>query len=134
MLNRIVLVGNLTKDPELRYTPANGVAVASFTLAVNRRFSQKKETDFVPIVVWRVQAENCAKYLGKGSMVAVDGRLQIRSYEDREGQKRTIAEVVADSVQFLSPPGGAKEKRADRADNEPPAYDDSMIGEDDVPF
>jgi single-strand DNA-binding protein len=131
MLNRIVLVGNLTKDPELRYTPANGVAVASFTLAVNRRFSQKKETDFVPIVVWRAQAENCAKYLGKGSMVAVDGRLQIRSYEDREGQKRTIAEVVADSVQFLSTPGGAKEKRAD---NEPPAYDDSMIGEDDVPF
>ncbi len=131
MLNRIVLVGNLTKDPELRYTPANGVAVASFTVAVNRRFSQKKETDFIPIVVWRAQAENCAKYLGKGSMVAIDGRLQIRSYEDREGQKRTIAEVVADSVQFLSTTGN-KEKRF--SDDAPPPYDDSMIGEDDVPF
>lgn len=131
MLNRIVLVGNLTKDPELRYTPANGVAVASFTLAVNRRFSQKKETDFVPIVVWRAQAENCAKYLGKGSMVAIDGRLQIRSYEDREGQKRTIAEVVADSVQFLNTTGN-KEKRF--SDDAAPPHDDSMIGEDDVPF
>ncbi|MBS4030410.1 MAG: single-stranded DNA-binding protein [Clostridiales bacterium] len=131
MLNRIVLVGRLTGDPELRYTPANGVAVASFTLAVNRRFGQKKETDFVPIVVWRAQAENCAKYLGKGSLVAVDGRLQIRSYEDREGQKRTIAEVIADSVQFLSSPG-SKDKRA--ASDESPSFDDSMIGEDDVPF
>lgn len=130
MLNRIVLIGRLTKDPELRYTPANGVAVATFTLAVNRRFTQQgqqREADFIPIVVWRAQAENCAKYLGKGSLVAVEGRLQIRSYEDKEGQRRTIAEVVADSVQFLE----SKEKRSF---NEPPAFDDSMIGEDDVPF
>ena len=130
MLNRIVLIGNLTKDPELRYTPANGVAVATFTLAVNRRVAPqggKRETDFVPIVVWRVQAENCAKYLGKGSKVAVEGRLQIRSYEDKEGQRRTVAEVVADNVQFLD----SKEKRSV---DEPPEMDDSMIGEDDVPF
>ncbi|MDW7652372.1 MAG: single-stranded DNA-binding protein [Bacillota bacterium] len=130
MLNRIVLIGRLTKDPELRYTPANGVAVATFTLAVNRRFSQQgqqREADFIPIVVWRTQAENCAKYLGKGSLVAVEGRLQIRSFEDREGQRRTMAEVVADSVQFLD----SKEKRSNQ---EPPAFDDSMIGEDDVPF
>lgn len=129
MLNRIVLIGRLTKDPELRYTPANGVAVATFTLAVDRRFSQgqQRETDFVPIVTWRNQAENCAKYLGKGSLVAVEGRLQIRSYEDREGQRRTIAEVVADSVQFL-------ERRDKRSFDETPAFDDSMIGEDDVPF
>ncbi|EEG76942.1 single-stranded DNA-binding protein [Dethiobacter alkaliphilus] len=130
MLNRIVLIGRLTRDPELRYTPANGVAVASFTLAVNRRFSSQggqKEADFIPIVVWRAQAENCAKYLGKGSLVAVEGRLQIRSYEDREGQKRTATEVVADSVQFLD----TKEKRSFDG---PPAFDDSMIGEDDVPF
>lgn len=130
MLNRIVLIGRLTKDPELKYTPTNGVAVATFTLAVNRRFSQQgqqKETDFIPVVVWRVQAENCAKFLGKGSLVAVEGRLQIRSYEDREGQRRTATEVVADSVQFLD----SKEKRSF---DQSPAVDDSMVGEDDVPF
>ena len=131
MLNRIVLVGRLTKDPELRYTSGNGVAVASFTLAVNRRFTQggKKEADFIPIVVWRAQAENCAKYLGKGSLVAAEGRLQVRSYEDREGQRRYVTEVVAESVQFLD----SKEKRSVNDDG-PPAFDDSMIGEDDVPF
>jgi single-strand DNA-binding protein len=129
MLNRIVLVGRLTKDPELRYTPANGVAVTSFTLAVNRRFKSpgQPDADFVPIVVWKQQAENCAKYLGKGSLVGVDGRLQIRSYEDREGQRRTIAEVVADSVQFLE---SAKDRRG--ADN-PQPFDD-VVGEEDVPF
>ena len=127
MLNRIVLIGRLTRDPELRYTPANGVAVATFTLAVDRRFSKQKETDFIPIVVWRNQAENCAKYLGKGSQVAVEGRLQIRSYEDREGQRRTAAEVVADSVQFL-------DTREKRSDQETPSFDDTMIGDDDVPF
>lgn len=129
MLNHIVLIGRLTKDPELRYTPANGVAVASFTLAVNRRFSQQREADFIPIVVWKAQAENCAKYLGKGSLVAVEGRLQIRSYEDREGQRRTVAEVVAESVQFLD----SKDKRS-HGESSSPAFDDSMIGEDDVPF
>jgi single-strand DNA-binding protein len=130
MLNRIVLVGRLTRDPELRYTPANGVAVASFTLAVNRPFKQQggqREADFIPVVVWRQQAENCAKYLVKGSLAGVDGRLQIRSYEDREGQRRTVAEVVADSVQFL-------ESRERRSGENPPPFDDSLIGDDDVPF
>lgn len=130
MLNRIVLIGRLTKDPELRYTAGSGVAVATFTLAVDRRFSQQgqqKETDFIPIVVWRNVAENCAKFLGKGRLVAVDGRLQIRSYEDKEGQRRTIAEVVAESVQFL-------DKGDKRLPDQPPPFDDSMISEDDVPF
>jgi len=130
VLNRIVLIGRLTKDPELKYTPANGVAVATFTLAVNRRFAQQgqqKETDFIPIVVWRAQAENCAKFLGKGSLVAVEGRLQLRSYEDREGQRRTATEVVADSVQFLD----SKEKRSF---DQTPAFDDSMVGEEEIPF
>lgn len=130
MLNRIVLIGRLTKDPELKYTPANGVAVATFTLAVNRRFAQQgqqKETDFIPIVVWRAQAENCAKFLGKGSLVALEGRLQLRSYEDREGQRRTSTEVVADSVQFLD----SKEKRSF---DQTPAFDNSMIGEEEIPF
>ena len=98
MLNHIVLIGRLTKDPELRYTN-NGTAVASFTLAVNR--FKKDEADFINIVAWKAQAENCAQYLTKGSQVAVEGRLQIRSYEDKEQKRRTVAEVVANSVQFL---------------------------------
>lgn len=130
MLNRVVLIGRLTRDPELRYTPANGVAVATFTLAVNRRFKQQQEADFIPIVVWQQQAENCAKYLGKGSLVAVEGRLQIRSYEDREGQRRTVAEVVADSVQFLESAGA----RGKRMEAEPPGFEDDFISDDDVPF
>lgn len=101
MLNRIVLIGRLTKDVDLRSTQ-NGTSVATFTLAVDRAFGEKKETDFIPIVVWQAQAENCAKYLGKGKLAAVDGRLQIRTYEDSKGKKRTIAEVVADNVRFLS--------------------------------
>lgn len=106
MLNRIVLIGRLTKDVDLRSTQ-NGTSVATFTLAVDRAFGEKKETDFIPIVVWKAQAEKCAKYLGKGKLAAVDGRLQIRTYEDSEGKKRTTAEVVADIVRFLSPKGDA---------------------------
>jgi single-strand DNA-binding protein len=102
MLNRVILIGRLTKKPELRFLP-NGTATAGFTLAVDRPFKTKdgeKQTDFLPIVTWRKQAENCAEYLDKGSLVAVDGRLQIRSYE-QDGKRRYITEVVADSVRFL---------------------------------
>ena len=105
MLNRVILIGRLTRDPELRYTP-NGIAVASFTLAVDRNFKSaqgERETDFINIVVWRQLAENCANFLSKGKLAAVDGRLQIRSYEGQDGQKRTVAEVVAEDVRFLSP-------------------------------
>lgn len=103
MLNRIILIGRLTRDPELKYTP-NGVAVCSFTLAIDRKFN-KNETDFIDIVVWRGLAENCANYLHKGRLTAVEGRLQIRTYETQEGQKRKVAEVVADDVRFLERPG-----------------------------
>lgn len=105
MLNRIVLIGRLTKDPELRYTP-NGKAVAGFTLAVDRPFKNQqgeREADFISIVVWGTQAENCANYLAKGKLAAVDGRLQIRSFEGQDGQRRWVTEVVADTVRFLSP-------------------------------
>jgi single-strand DNA-binding protein len=102
VLNRVVLVGRLTADPELRQTQS-GLPVANFTLAVDRKFSKDKETDFINIIAWRGLAENCANYLTKGKLAAVDGRLQIRQYEDKQGQKRTIAEVVADNVRFLSP-------------------------------
>jgi single-strand DNA-binding protein len=103
MINRAVLVGRLTKDPELRYTNSN-IAVGTFTLAVDRGFKNaqgEKETDFLPIVVWKKSAENVAKYLNKGSLVGVDGRIQTRNYEAADGTRRYITEVVADSVKFL---------------------------------
>lgn len=103
MLNRVILIGRLTQDPELRYTQ-NGTAVASFTVAVNRKF-KRDEADFVPVVVWNKAAENCANYLGKGRLVAVEGRLQIRSYETQDGQRRRVTEVVADEVKFLDRAG-----------------------------
>lgn len=108
MLNRVILIGRLTKDPELRYTP-NGKAVASFSLAVDRPFKNQageREADFINIVVWGPQAESSANYLGKGKLAAVDGRLQIRSFDGQDGQKRWITEVVAESVKFLSPKDG----------------------------
>jgi single-strand DNA-binding protein len=103
MLNRIILIGRLTADPELRYTPS-GTAVASFALAVERpRPNQmgERETDFINIVAWQKLGELAAQYLRKGRMAAVEGRLQIRNYENREGQRVRVAEVVADNIRFL---------------------------------
>lgn len=108
MMNRVILVGRLTKAPELRYTPS-GAAVATFTLAVNRTFTNQageREADFINCVVWRRQAENAANFLGKGSLCGVDGRLQSRSYEGQDGKRVYITEVVAESVQFLEPKSG----------------------------
>lgn len=103
MYNKVILIGRLTADPELRFTQS-GLPVASFTLAVNRVFSNKqgdRETDFIDIVVWRGLAETCSNNLKKGFMIAVDGRLQIRSYDDKQGIRRKVAEVVAENVRFL---------------------------------
>lgn len=102
-MNRVVLVGRLTKDPELRYT-ANGVAVGSFTLAVNRTFTNQqgeREADFINCVVWKKAAENVANFLKKGSLAGVDGRVQTRNYEGQDGKRVFVVEVVAESVQFL---------------------------------
>ena len=102
MLNRVILIGRLTKKPELRFLP-NGTATAGFTLAVDRPFTNKqgeRETDFLPIVTWRKVAENCAEYLDKGSLVAVDGRIQTRNYE-KDGRRVYITDVVAENVRFL---------------------------------
>ena len=102
-MNKVFLIGNLTRDPELR-TTSNGIAVCTFTLAVSRRFKSANganETDFLNVVVWRAQADSCAKYLKKGSKAAVSGSIQTRSYEV-EGQKRYATDIVADEVQFLS--------------------------------
>lgn len=102
-MNRWTGIGNLTKDPDLRSTP-NGVSVTNFSIGVTRRFldqNGEKVSDFFNIVVWRKQAENCAKYLRKGSQVAISGELQSRSYDAKDGTKRYITEIVADEVQFL---------------------------------
>ena len=135
MLNQVVLIGRLTHDPELRYTAGGGVPVTTFSLAVERPFTNQqgeREADFIKIVTWRKQAENVANYLNKGSLAAVSGRLQIRSYEDNDGVKRKVAEVVADNVRFLD--RGRSADQPQSGSFEGPAGDDLDVGEDDVPF
>lgn len=125
VLNRVILIGRLVADPQLRYTQS-GVAVTSFTIAVDRSFTSQngeRETDFIDIVTWRKLAETCANHLNKGRLVAVEGRLQIRSYDDRDGIRRKAAEVVADQVQFLDWPNRERE-----------TTDLPESGFDDVPF
>ncbi|PMB03650.1 single-stranded DNA-binding protein [Fischerella thermalis CCMEE 5273] len=151
MLNRVILIGRLTWDPELRYTP-NGVAVASFRLAVERPFTNQqgeREADFIDVVVWRQQAENVANYMKKGRMVAVEGRLQVRTYENQEGRKIRVSEVVADNVRFLPGSGGSGGSggnpahggesgfQSDRGSSNDPFADDGKpidISDDDLPF
>lgn len=115
MINRVVLVGRLVKDPELRYTPS-GVAVARLTLAVNRTFTNQqgdKEADFINCTVWRKPAENTANFLKKGSLAGVEGRIQTGSYEGQDGKRVYTTEVVADSVQFL-------DRKSDGNNDSPP--------------
>ncbi|MDD3241206.1 MAG: single-stranded DNA-binding protein [Bacilli bacterium] len=106
-MNKVFLIGRLTRDPELRYTTSN-IPTASFSIAVNRNFtnqSGEREADFINIVVWRKQAENVKNFITKGSQVAIDGRIQTRSYDGEDGKKRYVTEVVADNVQFLDSKG-----------------------------
>ena len=149
-MNAIILIGRLTEDPELRYT-ASGTPVASMTLAVDRQRTNQagqRETDFIKIVTWQKLAENCAQYLRKGKQAAVEGRLQIRQYENKEGQKVRVAEVIANNVQFLSPkdsntaatsaaPSARPSQAASsRYEDDPFANDDNSmdISDDDLPF
>jgi single-strand DNA-binding protein len=132
MYNRIILIGRLTRDPELRYVPS-GAPVASFSLAVDRPFQNQqgnRETDFIDVVAWRKLAEQVSQYMSKGRMVAVEGRLQIRSYETQDGQKRKVAEVVADGIRFLD------RARPGAGPSEPAAADEPAQGgpDEDVPF
>lgn len=102
-MNKVILIGRLTKDPELRQT-TNGTSTTSFTLAVNRNFtnqSGEREADFINCVAWRKQAENVAKYVTKGSQVAVEGRIQVRTYDDPNGKRNWITEIICDNVTFL---------------------------------
>ncbi|BGE83036.1 single-stranded DNA-binding protein [Staphylococcus petrasii] len=154
MINRVVLVGRLTKDPEFR-TTQSGVDVATFTLAVNRTFTNaqgEREADFINIVVFRKQAHNVNNYLSKGKLAGVDGRIQSRSYENQEGRRIFVTEVVADSVQFLEPKnsnGGQQDtyqqqtqSQTQRGQNTKPQGQDPFanangaidISDDDLPF
>lgn len=129
-MNKVILIGNLTKDPELT-TTNSGISVCRFTLAVSRRFvgaNGERETDFLNIVAWRSQAENCSKYLKKGSKCAVIGSLQTRSYDAQDGSKRYITEITADEVEFLATRAGdGAEKKDDVAELQP-------IDDDTLPF
>lgn len=127
-MNKIFLIGRLTKDPELRYTPS-GAAVCSFTLAVDRRFTSQngeREADFINIVVWNKAAENCAKYLSKGRQTAVEGRLQIRSFDGNDGQRRWVTEVVAENVEFL---GSGQSQNSSSNQNPMPRSNDLGYGD-----
>ncbi|HBN94854.1 MAG TPA: single-stranded DNA-binding protein [Firmicutes bacterium] len=128
MLNKVILIGRLVADPQLRYTQS-GIAVTNFTLAVDRPFVSQggeREADFIDIVTWRKLAEVCANHLGKGRLVAVEGRLQIRSYDDQNGIRRKAAEIVADNVRFLD---RAHDTGSDESADGPPEPEF-----DDIPF
>lgn len=143
MLNKAVIIGRLTKDPEMRHIP-NGAAVTNFTVAVDRNFTNQqgeRETDFIPVVTWRGLAENCAKYIGKGSLVAVAGRIQVRNYDDKDGIRRYITEIVADDVRFLETRDMAQRRASSAGDYGPTdTFDDTpgfepIDGQDDeLPF
>ncbi len=136
-MNKVILIGRLTKNPELRFTSSN-IAVTTFSLAVDRIGSE--ETDFIDIVVWRKQAENCNKYLEKGSKVAVEGSIQKRSYENKNGEKRYLTEVVAENVQFLDTKSKVQQETNEYKDSsvktETNALEslDLKINDSDLPF
>jgi single-strand DNA-binding protein len=130
MYNKVFLIGNLTRDPELRYTPA-GIPVARFTVAVNRPKKDKKdEVDFIPVVAWRRLAEICGEFLKKGRPVAIEGRLQIRSFKSRTGAEATMTEVVADGMQML----GAKPAAAPAAADLPAGRQGVKEKDEEIPF
>ncbi|MBC7336339.1 MAG: single-stranded DNA-binding protein [Clostridia bacterium] len=135
MLNRVILIGRLTRDPEMRYTQ-EGIAVTSFDLAVDRPYSNRegeKGTDFIRIVTWRKLAEVCANNLGKGRLVAVDGRLRTRTYEGRDGVRRRAAEVVAYTVRFLDRPRQPDELTDLGVETEG-LEEELALGEEELPF
>lgn len=142
--NKVFLIGNLTRDPELKYI-ASGQAVTSFTIAVNRTYvmqngEKKEDVSFIRTVVWGKTAEICGQYLKKGRSVFVEGRLQSRSWEGQDGQKRSAVEVVAQNVQFLDKFKSDASSQASQTsdvgsvDSAPEMMNDTMISDDDVPF
>jgi len=141
-MNKAMLVGNLTRDPELRVT-SSGISVCSFTVAVQRRYANQageRQADFIPVVTWRALADNCGKYLVKGKKVGVVGTINTRNYEAADGTKRYVTEIVADEVEFLSPSsqgaGGTGKIDAPPSDSDAPAESENFtaIDDDDLPF
>ena len=140
-MNKIILIGNLTRDPETRVT-GSGTSVCSFSIAVNRKYANQqgqRETDFFNISAWRQLGENCAKYLAKGRKVCVTGELQTRTYDDKNGVKRTAIDVVADDVEFLTPrqdgQGGQGGYTANAQHGEAPASSEGFVEvNDELPF
>lgn len=143
-MNKVILIGNLTRDPEVSET-SSGITYCRFSIAVGRRFANadgERETDFFNITAWRTQAENCGKYLKKGSKVAISGTLQNRSYEDKEGNKRTATDIIAEEVEFLSKPNTHDDDEYEppvqrKAENFQPSKTKPVLQEiddDDLPF
>lgn len=136
-MNKVILTGNLTKDPDLRYTQS-GTGVASFTLAVNRRYSNQngdKEADFINCVAWQKTAEFVANYFKKGQMMALEGRLQVRSYEGNDGQKKWVTEVIAESIEFCGGSGGvAKGSAGSKPSNVGTGSLDSFLAGEEINF
>lgn len=148
-MNKVVLIGRLTKDPELKFTPGNGTAVATFTVAVDRKFKSEGQptADFIPIVVWGKQAENTANYMSKGRLIGISGRIQTRSYEAKDGTRRYVTEIVAEEVQFLGGKqssdngnsnfgGGFSQNNSGSSFKSEPDYgnDVTPVDDDDIPF
>lgn len=141
-MNRVVLIGRVTKDPELNYIPGSGTAVCKANLAVDRRFKKQdaeKETDFIPIVVWGKQAESTANYMSKGKLMGVSGRIQTRSYEAKDGTRRYVTEVIAEEVQFLGSKKDGNNHQQNNNDNSFGGFNDfgsdmTPIDDGDMPF
>lgn len=141
-MNKVMLIGRLTRDPELKFTPGTGNAVATFSLAVDRNYvgqSGQREADFINIVCWRKLAEHVANSLGKGRLVAVSGRIETRNYQAQDGSKRYITEIVADEVKFLDWPkeGGSSYKGGATTPERPVESGSGFFPieeEDDIPF
>ncbi|WP_341784678.1 single-stranded DNA-binding protein [Lactococcus garvieae] len=138
MINNVVLVGRIVRDPELRYTPQN-TAVATFTLAVNRRFKNaqgEREADFINCVIWRQPAENLANWAKKGTLVGITGSIQVRNYENKEGQRVYVTEVLAENFQMLESNSNKTEKGKTKSnqDKDPFAGSPMEVSDDDLPF
>ena len=134
-MNKVTLIGRMVANPELKFTPGTGTAVANFTIAVDRQFKKEGQptADFINIVVWGKQAESTANYMHKGSLIAVNGRIQQRSYDNKEGKKVYIFEVVAEEIQFLDKKESANDAQSNQ-DTKDFGADMTVVDDGDIPF
>ena len=134
-MNKVILIGRLTRDPELRYTP-QGTAVCQITVAVNRRGAQpgQQDADFINVSIWNAQAENVAKYMTKGRQMAIEGKIQTRNYDDKDGKKVYVTEVIATNVQFLDSKGSNASTSNSSDLNQPSTQNTSTTHVENDPF